>query len=66
MTLPPKIHAQAQSPPRHKKRAPDPAEVVHRLVRIESRLVQLMKHQGMTTDGRSPIVSETTDSPESK
>lgn len=30
-------------------------EVLRRLARIESRLVQLMKHEGMTSDGRSPL-----------
>ena len=34
-------------------RGPTLAEVNARLVRIESRLVQLMKHQGMDHDGRT-------------
>jgi hypothetical protein len=31
------------------------ADVYDRLVRVEARLVQLMKHEGMTTDGRAPL-----------
>jgi hypothetical protein len=34
---------------------PEKADVVRRLTRIESKLVQLMKHSGMTTDGRAPL-----------
>lgn len=33
-------------------------EVVTRLARLESRLVQLMKHQGMTDDGRKPLPTD--------
>ena len=30
-------------------------DLIQRMTRLESRLVQLMKHQGMTTDGRAPL-----------
>ena len=36
-----------------------PAPDLHKqLTRIESKLVQLMKHVGMTTDGRKPLTEE--------
>jgi hypothetical protein len=35
------------------------AAVLTRLARIESRLVQLMKHQGMRDDGRQALPSST-------
>ena len=31
-------------------------DLIQRMARLESRLVQLMLHQGMTTDGRAPLV----------
>jgi hypothetical protein len=37
---------------RAKLRDPAIGNILNRLTRIESRLVQLMKHQGMTDDGR--------------
>jgi hypothetical protein len=33
-------------------------ETLHRLIRLESRVVQLMKHLGMTSDGRAPITDK--------
>lgn len=42
------------SPPAAKP-APD---VAKQLTRIESKLVQLMKHVGMTNDGRKPLREE--------
>jgi hypothetical protein len=30
-------------------------EILNRLRRIESRVVQLMMHEGMTSDGRNPL-----------
>lgn len=39
-------------------RGPTLAEVMRRLVRMESRLVQLMKHQGMAHDGTADIPTD--------
>lgn len=38
--------------------AKPPPDVQKQLTRIESKLVQLMKHVGMTTDGRKPLREE--------
>lgn len=39
-------------------REPPKDEVISRLKRIESRIVQLMKHVGMVSDGRNPLPEE--------
>lgn len=36
-------------------KGPTMADVMRRVTRIESRLVQLMKHQGMKDDGHSEL-----------
>jgi hypothetical protein len=41
-------------------------EVVTRLRRIESRVVQLMKHVGMKTDGRTALPEDKPAHPETK
>lgn len=46
------------SSPRLQPRQPTMQEVMHRLARMESRLVQLMKHQGMKDDGRGNALPE--------
>lgn len=52
------------SPPKRRIRRPPKGpdtetpvekETIRRLRRIESRLVSLMKHEGMTHDGRAPL-----------
>ena len=59
MTKPRQLNLPFDSPQRGSRSAsPMLEDIIHRLVRMESRLVQLMKHQGMATDGRSPIVTE--------
>ncbi len=40
--------------------APALVDVQKQLTRMESKLVQLMKHVGMTTDGRKPLRKERT------
>lgn len=51
----------ARRPPRN----PMLEEALRRLARVESRLVQLMKHQGMTSDGRAPLPPSTDSTGES-
>lgn len=36
-------------------------EILYRLGRMESRLVQLMKHVGMRSDGRAPLPADQND-----
>lgn len=49
-----KLPLQIAQPPR----GPTLADVLRRLARVESRLVQLMKHQGMTHDGAADLPTD--------